>query len=278
MKVRFQADADFNEIIVTALIRLAMTRIVFRSWRPNSPTQETKPHVPSTALAASAAGLPLDPASEWALPTVADCCSAAAALRGLDRRNMPRLPGLRPSATGPGKPHAEADQESLRAGPQSAGGPQVVHQQGQGRRDRVAVFLQGQRHLLLRQIQPHAKMIQHELRGLMHEVELDVVAGPLRLVEHPLDHRRHDLQRELDDLRTVHHQGAGPALALAGLQGVGGGPAPPSATISVSAPRPSVPKTNPPSDGSPAASISVAAAPSPKIVRKERSVGWMYFE
>ena len=56
------------------------------------------------------------------------------------------------------------------------------------------------------------------------------------------------------------------------------GRAPPSVTISVSAPRPSVPKTNEPSDGSSDASISVAAAPSPKIVRSERSVGSMYFE
>ena len=55
------------------------------------------------------------------------------------------------------------------------------------------------------------------------------------------------------------------------------GRAPPSVTSSVSAPRPSVPKMNEPSDGSSEGSIRVAAAPSPKIVRNERSVGSMYF-
>ena len=53
--------------------------------------------------------------------------------------------------------------------------------------------------------------------------------------------------------------------------------APPELTISVSAPRPSVPNTKPYSDGSSAASISVAAAPSPKIVRSDRSPRSMNF-
>ena len=65
----------------------------------------------------------------------------------------------------------------------------------------------------------------------------------------------------------------GQRFRLRGCRRLSAGRAPPSVTISVSPPPPSVPNTNAPSDGSAAASINVAAAPSPKIVRSERSVG-----
>jgi len=56
------------------------------------------------------------------------------------------------------------------------------------------------------------------------------------------------------------------------------GRAPPPLTISVSAPSPSVPYLKPDRAGASAASISVAAAASPKMVRRLRSLGAMYFE
>src|SRR3972149_5533014 len=63
-------------------------------------------------------------------------------------------------------------------------------------------------------------MIKHKTRSLMHEIEIHVIASPFGESQEAVDHRGYNVEGELDQLRSVHKQAAGPALALAGLDGM----------------------------------------------------------
>ena len=204
-------------------------------------------------------------------------------LRGLGRRFLAQggglvLPGLGPETAGPGEPHAETGQERARARPQTARGRRSAISSGKvdetvlptvssnmGMRP-ASSFMRSRscssslkvawcirNNSMSVSLSCAAVSTCCTSRGMMSIVRLRI-PGP-------------SMYSRLGQRRRVR-----------GLRACSIGRAPPVRTISVSAAAPSVPKAKAPSEGVSAASISVAAAPSPKIVRKDRSSGAMYFE
>ena len=129
-------------------------------------------------------------------------------------------PGLGPRAARPRKTHTEADQQRLLARPQAARLAKIADQNGNRQRNRVAVLFQRLGRVLAVNRKPLAQVIEHEERGLVQQVHVHLVAGPIGLRQDAIDQRRHHFQTELDQFRAVHVEAAGPAAPLPRLDGL----------------------------------------------------------
>ncbi len=130
-----------------------------------------------------------------------------------------RLPGFAPDAAGPGPADAEANEHAFHARLEATLAAQFVDGDRNGGGNRVAAIAEDDGEFVDLHLKCVSQEHQHLVGGLMEDVEVNLFGRQSIGGENIFDETRDGADGEVDERGAIHIKLAGPAMAMARLNG-----------------------------------------------------------